>query len=203
MRGLPGAAVPGHADVTSQEQVDALVQAVLAEHGRVDILVNNAGGAMPGARWCTVEEMTRDEWDGFLALNLTSAFLCSRAVLPAMLAQGYGRIVGVSSISGDNGQRAGAGYAAAKAGLTGLIASLAKEVGGRGIGVNGVVIGNAPHPTRTPERQQVLDQWVHLGRVGRYEEFAAAITFLCSADASYLSGELIHVDGGFSRFNQL
>jgi NAD(P)-dependent dehydrogenase (short-subunit alcohol dehydrogenase family) len=158
---------------------------------------------MPGSRWCPVVDMTRREWDDFLALNLTSAFLFSHAVLPSMLALGRGRIVCVSSISGDNGQRAGSAYAAAKAGLTGFVASLAKEVGPQGIGVNGIVVGNAPHPSRTTERQEVLDQWVHLGRVGDYEEFAAAIAFLCSDDASYLSGALVPVDGGFSRFNQL
>ena len=201
--GGPGFAVPGHADVTSDADVAALVASTVADYGRVDVLVNNAGGAKPGSRWSTVEDMTRRDWDDFLALNLTSAFLCSRAVVPAMLERGYGRIVCVSSISGENGQRAGAGYAAAKAGLTGLVASLAKEVGARGVGVNGVVFGNAPHPTRTPERQAVLDEWVHLGRVGRYEEFAAAIAFLCSPDASYLSGSMVAVDGGFHRFNQL
>jgi NAD(P)-dependent dehydrogenase (short-subunit alcohol dehydrogenase family) len=203
LAGGPGVAVPGLADVTSEPDVAAMVSSTLADHGRIDVLVNNAGGAPPGAAWSTVQDTTREDWDGFLALNLTSAFLCSRAVLPAMLERGYGRIVCVSSISGDNGQRAGAGYAAAKAGLTGLVASLAKEVGARGIGVNGVVLGNAPHPTRTPERQAVLDGWVHLGRVGRYEEFAGAVAFLCSEDASYLSGSMVAVDGGFHRFNQL
>jgi NAD(P)-dependent dehydrogenase (short-subunit alcohol dehydrogenase family) len=200
---LPGRGVPGRADITDEAQVDALVRNVRGEHGRIDILVNNAGGAMPGSAWSTVLDTMLEDWQSFLALNLTSAFLCSRAVLPAMLERGDGRIVCVSSISGTNGQRAGAGYAAAKAGLTGLVASLAKEVAERGVRVNGVVIGNAPHPTRTPERQAVLDQWVHVGRVGRYDEFAAAITFLCSDDASYLSGAMVPVDGGFHRFNQL
>jgi NAD(P)-dependent dehydrogenase (short-subunit alcohol dehydrogenase family) len=198
-----GKAVPGLADVTSEAQVNALIERVIADHGRIDILVNNAGGIMPGSRWVTVQETTRKEWDDFLALNLTSGFLFSRAVLPTMLAQSSGRIAFVSSISGDNGQRAGAGYAAAKAGLTGLVASLAKEVGGNGIGVNGIIIGNAPHPSRTPERQVLLDQWVNLGRVGAYEEFAAAIAFLCSTDASYLSGTMMPIDGGFHRFNML
>jgi NAD(P)-dependent dehydrogenase (short-subunit alcohol dehydrogenase family) len=200
---LPGRAVPGRADVTSEDELNALVERIVRDHGRLDIVVNNAGGIMPGSRWCTVAEMTRREWDDFLALNLTSAFLLSHAALPIMLAQGHGRIVCVSSISGHNGQRAGAAYAAAKAGLTGLVASLAKEVGARGVGVNGIVVGNAPHPSRTPERQVLLDEWVHLGRVGRYEEFAAAITFLCSPDASYLSGAMIPVDAGFHRFNML
>jgi NAD(P)-dependent dehydrogenase (short-subunit alcohol dehydrogenase family) len=198
-----GLAIPGRADVTVEEEVGALVDAAVAAHGRIDILVNNAGGAMPGSAWATVRESTLDDWNRFLALNLTSAFLCSRAVLGSMIEHAHGRIVCVSSISGTNGQRAGAGYAAAKAGLTGLVASLAKESAAQGVRVNGVILGNAPHPTRTVERQAVLDQWVHVGRVGEYEEFAAAIAFLCSEDASYLSGAMIPVDGGFHRFNQL
>jgi NAD(P)-dependent dehydrogenase (short-subunit alcohol dehydrogenase family) len=111
--------------------------------------------------------------------------------------------VAVSSISATNGQRAGAGYAAGKAGLTGLVGSLAKELAPDGVGVNGVILGNAPHPSRTPERQAQLDGWVHVGRVGRYEEFAAAIAFLCSDDASYLSGAMVPVDGGFHRSTAL
>ena len=201
--GLGGAATPGHADVTSEVQVGALIDDVVRTHGRIDILVNNAGGAKPGTHWTSVQETTVADWQAFLAMNLTSAFLCSRAVMPTMIRQRYGRVVCVSSISAEHGQRAGAGYAAGKAGLTGLVASLAKEAAPHGVAVNGVTIGNAPHPTRTVERQALLDEWVHLGRVGRHEEFAAAIAFLCSADASYLSGAFLAVDGGFSRFNQL
>jgi NAD(P)-dependent dehydrogenase (short-subunit alcohol dehydrogenase family) len=202
---LPGGgrAVAGAADITDAAQVDALVQRVVADHGGVDILVNNAGGAMPGSSWSLVRDTTLDDWNSFLALNLTAAFLCSRAVVPSMIERGWGRVVCVSSISGTNGQRAGAGYAAAKAGLTGLVASLAKEVAADGIRANGIIVGNAPHPTRTPERQALLDQWVHIGRVGSYDEFASAITFLCSDDAAYLSGTMMPVDGGFHRFNQL
>ncbi|MCB0997570.1 MAG: SDR family oxidoreductase [Acidimicrobiales bacterium] len=200
---LSGRAVAGPADITDDAAVRRLLDAVGAEHGPVDILVNNAGGAMPGSRWAPVVDTSLQEWNDFLLLNLTSAFLCSRAVLPTMMAAGWGRIVCVNSISAENGQRAGAGYAAGKAGLVGLVASLAKEAGASGVAVNGVTIGNAPHPTRTPDRQALLDGWVHLGRVGRYDEFAAAIAFLCSDDASYLSGSFLAVDGGFHRFNQL
>jgi len=191
------------ADVCSEDAVSSMVASVVAAHGRLDILVANAGGARPGSGWHTVAETPLAEWQDFLALNLTATFLCARAVIPTMMAQGSGRIVAVSSISGTSGQRAGAGYAAGKAGLTGLVASLAKELAPHGIGVNGVVLGNAPHPTRTPERQALLDGWVHLGRVGRHDEFAAAIAFLCSDDASYLSGSMVPVDGGFHRFTML
>jgi NAD(P)-dependent dehydrogenase (short-subunit alcohol dehydrogenase family) len=203
IRATGGQAVALVADVSSETQVDELFSRVRADHGGTDILVNNAGGASPGASWTTVQQSSLDDWNSFLALNLTAPFLCSRAAVGTMIDQGWGRIVFVSSISATNGQRAGSGYAAGKAGLTGLMASLAKEVAPHGVRVNGVLIGNAPHPTRTPERQSQLDHWVHLNRAGAYEEFAAAISFLCSQDASYLSGAMMTVDGGFSRFNQL
>lgn len=194
---------PGLADVCSEDAVNELVARVVRDEGHLDIVVNNAGGALPGATWATIADATLADWDSFVRFNLTSAFLCSRAALASMRARGWGRIVCVCSISGTHGQRGGAAYAAAKAGLIGFVASLAKEEAARGIAANGVIIGNAPHPTRTPERQALLDQWVHTGRVGSYDEFAAAIAFLCSDDASYLSGSMIAVDGGFSRFNQL
>lgn len=202
-RAVPGRAVPGRADVTSEAEVQALVARVVADHGGVDILVNNAGGALPGATWGPVADTSLDDWNSFLALNLTGPFLCSRAVIPSMLARGRGHIVSVGSISGTNGQRAGAGYAAGKAGLVALTSSLAKEVGALGISVNGIIVGNAPFPTRTPERQAELNTYVHLGRVGERSEFAAAIAFLCSEDSSYLSGAMIPVDGGFHRSNLL
>lgn len=201
--GLPGRGMAGRADITDEDQVRSLVERIVQQEGGVDILVNNAGGMMPGAAWATVEQSTLADWNSFLALNLTGAFLMSRAVLPSMLGRGRGHIVSVSSISGEHGQTAGAGYAAAKAGLTGLTASLAKEVGARGINVNGIVVGNAPFPGRDPARQDLLDSWVHLGRVGEHREFAAAIAFLCSEDASYFSGAMLPIDGGFHRFNRL
>jgi len=203
LQGLPGRGVAGRADITSEREVANLVDTVVRDHGGIDILINNAGGMLPGAKWSTVADCSLDDWNSFLALNLTGPFLMSRAVIPSMLARGRGHIVSVSSISAVNGQIAGAAYAAGKAGLTGLTASLAKEVAAKGINVNGIIIGNAPFPNRDPERQALLDSWVHLGRVGERSEFAAVIAFLCSEDASYLSGTMVPVDGGFHRFNLL
>ena len=200
VEGTGGRAATAAGDVTDAAAVDAMVAGAATTLGPIDILVNNAGGAPPGASWAPVREMKPGDWDGFLALNLTSAFLCSRAVLGGMVERGWGRVVCVNSISSAFGQRAGAGYAAAKAGLTALVASMAKEVAPHGVNVNEVMIGNAPHPSRTPERQAVLDQWSHIPRVGQYEEFAAAIAFLVSDDASYVSGSTLTVDGGTTKF---
>ena len=199
IRAAGGQAISGCADITDEAAVEDLVGRLVDEHGAVDILVNNAGGALPGAQWGPVSTTSLADWESFMRLNLTAAFLCSRAVLPGMLARGRGHIVSVGSISGTNGQRGGAAYAAAKAGLGALVASLAKEVGALGVSVNGIIVGNAPFPTRSAERQGELDRAVHLARVGRTDEFAAAIAFLCSEESSYMSGAMIPVDGGFHR----
>jgi NAD(P)-dependent dehydrogenase (short-subunit alcohol dehydrogenase family) len=198
-----GRAVMGAADITVPEQVEHLFAEVTASHGGVDILVNNAGGAPPGASWQRVADASIDEWIDFLNLNLVAAFTCARAAIPSMVERGRGHIVCVGSISGTNGQVHGSGYAAAKAGVGALVASIAKEYARDGISCNGIIVGNAPHPTRTAERQAQLDSYVHLARVGGYDEFAGAIAFLCSEDSSYMSGVMMPVDGGFHRFNLL
>ena len=191
-------AVPG--DVTDASVVDALVATVTAQLGPVDILINNVGGAPPGVSWRELRDTSVDDFYAFVALNLGSAFICTRAVVDGMIDRGYGKVVCVNSISAVFGQRAGVGYASAKAGLSGFVASLAKEVGPHGVNVNAALIGNAPHPSRTPEREALLNQWNHFGRHGRPEEFAATIAFLASDDASYLSGSTVVVDGGTLRF---
>jgi NAD(P)-dependent dehydrogenase (short-subunit alcohol dehydrogenase family) len=198
-----GRALAAPADVTRPAEVEALVARATAAVGPVDILVNNVGGAPPGVEWREARHTSVADFYAFVVLNLGSAFICAHAVLDGMVERGFGRIVCVNSISAVFGQHAGVGYAAGKAGLTGLVHSLAKEVAPHGINVNAVLIGNAPHPSRTPERQELLDSWSHFGRVGRYEEFAAAIAFLASDDASYVSGSTLVVDGGTLRFAQL
>jgi len=194
-------AVPG--DATDPDQVAGMVDRTRAELGVVNVLINNVGGAPAGVPWHELRETSVADFYAFLALNLGTAFICARAVIDGMLAQEYGKIVCVNSISAVFGQRAGVGYASAKAALFGFVGSLAKEVGAHGINVNAVLIGNAPHPSRTPERQALLDQWTHLGRTGRLDEFAATVAFLASDDASYLSGSTLVVDGGTLRFAQL
>ena len=194
-------AIPG--DITDPDTVEAIVARAASELGPVDILVNNVGGAPAGAAWREFRETSIEEFDAFVRLNLGSAFLCTRAVINGMIERGWGKVVCVNSISAVYGQRAGVGYAAAKAGLSGFVHSVAKEVAPFGVNVNAVLFGNAPHPSRTAERQAVLDSWSHFNRVGSYEEFAAPIAFLASDDASYLSGSTLVVDGGTLRFAQL
>jgi NAD(P)-dependent dehydrogenase (short-subunit alcohol dehydrogenase family) len=195
-----GEAIAGPADVTEVDQMTALVERAERALGPIDVLINNAGGSLPGAKWSMLHEADIDDIKGFLWLNLGSMFVCSRAVLPGMVARRYGKIVCVSSISAALGQMGGTGYAAAKAGVAGLVRSLAKEVGAYGINVNAVMYGNAPHHTRTEERQRDLDSWSHLHRVGRPDEFAKATIFLASDDASYITGEVLRADGGLTRF---
>jgi NAD(P)-dependent dehydrogenase (short-subunit alcohol dehydrogenase family) len=203
VEGGDGRAELGLADVTDAPAVASMVEEVGRAVGAVDVLVNNAGGAPPGAPWGPFVSTTIETHERFLALNLLSAFICTQAVLPGMVERSYGKVVCVSSISGVLGQRGGSAYAAAKAGLVGFVASLAKEVAASGVNVNAITIGNAPHPSRTPERAAELNQWNHLGREGRHEEFAKAIGFLASDDASYLSGSNLVVDGGTLRLATL
>ena len=195
-----GRAIPAPGDVTQAAAVDAIVADTDDALGPVDVLINNVGGTPAGVPWRELRETPVEDFYAFVALNLGSAFICSRAVIGGMVERGFGKIVCVNSISAVFGQRAGVGYASAKAGLSGLVGSLAKEVAAAGVNVNAVLIGNAPHPSRTPEREAVLNQWNHFGRHGRPEEFAGTITFLVSDDASYLSGSTVVVDGGTLRF---
>jgi NAD(P)-dependent dehydrogenase (short-subunit alcohol dehydrogenase family) len=118
------------------------------------------------------------------------------ALLPGMIARGYGKVVCVSSISAVLGQEAGSAYASGKMALHALVSSVAKEVARHGVNINAVILGNPPHPSRTVARQDYLDKLSHFGRVGRLEEFGRAIAFLLSDDASYMSGAAIPIEGG-------
>lgn len=191
------------ADVTSEADVGAMVAAVARDLGPVDILVNNVGGIPTGVAWREFADTSVDDLRAFLELNLVSMLICSKAVLPGMLERGWGRIVCVSSISAVLGMARGVGYATAKAGVAGFVASLSKEVAQRGVNVNAVIIGNAPHPSRPPEREAWLSQWTHVGRMARPEEHARPIVFLCSEDASYITGAAVPVEGGTLKMQQM
>ncbi len=182
-------------EVTDAGSIDAMIAAVLERHGRIDILVNNAGIT----RDQLMLRMKRDDWDQVIATNLTSAFVCSQAVLKPMLKQHSGRIVNISSVVGQTGNAGQANYAASKAGLIGFSKALAREVASRSITVNVV----APGLIETDMTKALTDKaqvdWaaqVPLGRLGTTADVAAAVCFLASDEASYITGQVLAVNGG-------
>lgn len=192
--GRPATAV--QADVGRSDQAAGLAAAVLAQQGRLDVLVNNAG-VFPRRPFA---EITDEEWDEVLRTNLSSAFYCARAALPAMIRQGQGAIINVASIAGRRGSAFHAHYAAAKGGLLALTRSLAKEAIPYGVRVNAVAPGRIDTEMmvvgyRSDEATRLLTD-VPIGRFGSPEEVAQAVVFLASDASSYLVGETIEVNGG-------
>jgi 3-oxoacyl-[acyl-carrier protein] reductase len=182
-------------DVADEGQIKATFKAALAQFGKIDILVNNAGIT----RDQLVMRMKRADWDTVLNTNLTSAYLCVQQVIGSMLKQRWGRIINVTSIFGQTGQAGQANYAASKAGLIGLTMAIAREVGSRNITCNAVAPGfieTAMTAALPEEVKQSGLKMIPLGRIGTPEDVAAAVRFLASDEASYITGHVLNINGG-------
>lgn len=193
--GMGRRALARQADVSRPEQAEALVAAAVEELGRVDILINNAGVTRDGL----IMRMSDEDWDSVLDTNLKGAFYCCRSAVKRFIRQRSGRIVNITSINGITGAAGQANYAASKAGLIGLTKSIAREVGGRSVTCNAVAPGwiktqmTADLPAELAER---VTKQAALGRLGEPEDIAGPVVFLCSPAASFITGQVLIVDGG-------
>lgn len=182
-------------DVSKLEMTQRMSKVVVDEFGKIDILVNNAGIT----RDDLLMRMKEEDWDDVININLKGAWNCSKAVIRPMMKKRYGRIVNISSVSGQAGQAGQTNYSASKAGLIGFTKALAREVATRGIAVNAVAPGFIP-TALTSELPGELKDYIlsatPMGRMGTPEEIAFAVAFLASDEASYITGQVLGVDGG-------
>ncbi|MEO7244632.1 MAG: beta-ketoacyl-ACP reductase [Rubrivivax sp.] len=184
-------------DVTDRLQVDAMVSAVLARHGRIDVLVNNAG-ITQDAR---LVKMTLQQFDAVIDVNLRGVFHCAQAVAPSMIERGFGVILIASSVVGIYGNFGQTNYAASKFGVIGFTKTWSRELGPKGVRVNAVTPGFVETPILRTIPDKVLQhmrEQVPLQRLGRPEEIAAVYAFLASDDASYVNGAVLEVSGGMT-----
>ncbi len=182
-------------DVSRFEDAGAALEKAVAAFGRLDILVNNAGVTRDNL----FLRMKEADWDFVLGINLKGAFNFCKAAVPVMVKNRFGRIVNISSVVGVMGNAGQANYSASKAGLIGLTKSLARELASRNVTVNAVAPGfiDTPMTQALPEKaREALFQQIPLGRLGTAEDVAGAVTFLVSEAASYITGQVIHVNGG-------
>ncbi|WP_028584283.1 3-oxoacyl-[acyl-carrier-protein] reductase [Desulfogranum mediterraneum] len=176
------------------------VKSIISDHGRLDVLVNNAGITRDGL----MAMMKEPHWDDVLDTNLKGAFSCSKAAMRSMLKKRWGRIINISSVIGFVGNGGQVNYGAAKAGLVGLTKSMARELAGRNVTVNCVAPGYIVTDMTeelAEDVQQAIKAQVPLNRLGSAEDVAAAVAFLASADAEYITGQTLHVNGGMYMGN--
>ena len=197
IEGMGRKALAVQVNVTNQADVEKMVEETLKKFGRVDILVNNAGITQP----ISTMDMTVEDWDRVLNVNLKGTFLCSKAVIKPMMERKYGRIVNLSSVSGKRGGGVygGSHYSAAKAGILGFAKALAREVVEYGITVNSVCPGLVATDIRkglSDETERAIWETIPMKRPGTANEIAETIAFLASDGASYITGEDIDVNGG-------
>jgi len=185
------------ADVSNQESVDALFEAVATQLGTPSVLVNNAGIT----RDTLLIRMKEEDWDRVIAVNLKGAFLCTKAVAKTMMKARYGRIINISSVVGQGGAAGQANYAAAKAGLFGLTKSVAKELGSRGITCNAVAPGFIETDMTSglsEDFKQMVEKTAPIARLGTPADISPAVLFLASQNSGYITGQTITVDGGLT-----
>lgn len=182
-------------DVSKLEQVKEMVDKVIAQFGKIDILINNAGIT----RDATLVKMTEEDFDKVIQINLNGVYYCTQAVAPHMIAQGSGKIISTSSVSGVYGNFGQTNYAATKAAIIGMTKTWAKELGRKGINVNAVAPGFTATPMVEKMPEKVLQQMesiTSLRRLGKPEDIANAYLFLASDDSNYITGHVLQVDGG-------
>ena len=193
-------AIPIPTDVSYADDVNAAVDKVLTEFGRVDILVNNAGIA---GRTLPLTDLDESDWDSVIGVNLTGVFLCCKAVIGLMIEQDYGRIVNIASIAGKEGNPTLIPYSVSKAGVICLTKALAKEVTDYNIRVNAVSPAVIETPIMEGMAQSTIDYMVGkipLGRIGKPEEVAAVVNFLASDEVSFVTGQCYDVSGGRATY---
>ncbi len=197
IRKMGGEATTYQADVSQSDQSQGLIKNSVEQYGKIDILVNNAGIT----RDTLIMMMSEEDWDIVQAINLKGTFNCSKAAVRYMMRQKYGRIINITSVSGQIGNAGQCNYSASKAGQIGFTKALAREVASRNITVNAIAAGyietdiweNVPQ-----EMKEAFLQLIPLGRKGQPEEVAYAVAFLASDQAAYITGQILGVDGGMA-----
>ena len=195
IRAAGGTAFVVSLDLSSEDSIRAAFKQAVSEAGPITVLVNNAGITRDGLSM----RMKREDWDAVIHTNLTGSFLCIQQVMPAMMKERWGRIVNISSVVGESGNAGQANYVASKAGLIGLTKSLAQELGSRNITVNAITPGfidTDMTSVLSDEVKQRMLAGIPLKRFGKPEDVAAAVRFLASEDANYITGSVLKVNGG-------
>jgi 3-oxoacyl-[acyl-carrier protein] reductase len=189
-------ALPIFADISKEKDVNKLVAKTIGAFGRIDILINNAGLA----RSANIQDITLQEWNRLINVNLTGTFLCCRAVISYMIKQNYGKIVNLASISGQTGRMVGVDYSASKSGIVGITRTLALQVAANGINVNAVAPGPVITPlfekNFAPEVVEKLKASIPYKRQGTPQDIANLILFLASDKAEWITGEAVAINGG-------
>lgn len=191
--GVKGIAIK--ADVSNEEEINNLIKIVNGDIGGIDILVNNAGITKDNL----LIRMNSEDWDDVINTNLRGVYLCTKAVVRGMMKRRYGKIVNIASVVGISGNVGQGNYSASKAGIIGFTKSIAKELGSRGININGVAPGfvetDMTDVLNEKIKSEMLNQ-IPLKRFAKPEDIADVVVFLCSEKANYITGQIINVDGG-------